>query len=98
MNSAIEVLESNLKQVKKAYKNFGDYSSAGIEIDKNLINALNEAIVALEQKEKLVKWLDDKEIKLKDIKEKGWSLEQLAGKQILINEIRKELEEEGVEK
>jgi len=57
VSGAIEVLKDNLKQVNKAYKNFGDYSSAGIVISKNLINALDEALLALEQKEKLKKHL-----------------------------------------
>ena len=53
MSGAIEVLKDNLKQVNKAYKNFGDYSSAGIVINKDLIIAIDEALLALEQKEKL---------------------------------------------
>jgi hypothetical protein len=92
MSSAIEVLKDKLEDAR--YFTCMDNPE---EEDEDIL-AFKEAIVALEQKEKLKEWLDNKEAKLKDIKEKGWSLEQLAGKQILINEIRKELEEEGVEK
>jgi hypothetical protein len=95
--SAIEVLkEWNNKPIifDESFMTKEDY----IE-QVNLKVAIKEALLALEQKEKLSKWLDNKEAKLKDIKEKGWSLEQLAGKQILINEIRKEvLERVGEEK
>lgn len=99
MSSAIEVL-NHLKRVEELHvEGLGNEDLMGmltlhkrnVKVLSEIIDKYPKALLALEQKEKLIKWLNDKEIKLKDIKEKGWSLEQLAGKQILINEIRKEV-------
>jgi hypothetical protein len=50
--SAIEVLKKMINE-KKPYECYMD--------DKIKLNALKEALLALEQKEKLSKWLDDVE-------------------------------------
>jgi hypothetical protein len=112
--SAIEVLKSEkvlyIEKIKEIESRFNGMPSdikesyqKSVKVYQEFIDALDEALLALEQKEKLKKWLESNisqllelEDKLKDIDENYYANTKI--RRIVLEEVLKELERVGEQK